>query len=87
MRIGFKNILLMLVGVTLFLNVHSQGYNHVWLLGSTGTDTNVTHPDGRLLFYLDSVSVVGEQRKMAFSSTQATISNENEFSSYAFKYK
>ncbi len=77
MRIGFKNILLMLVGVTLFLNVHSQGYNHVWLLGSTGTDTNVTHPDGRLLFYLDSVSVVGEQRKMAFSSTQATISNEN----------
>ncbi|MBL0071921.1 MAG: hypothetical protein IPP34_08935 [Bacteroidetes bacterium] len=58
-------------------NCLAQGFNHQWLLGSTGIDTNVTSPDARLLFDLLSADTSGENRKLAVWETQANISDAN----------
>ena len=58
-------------------NCFAQGFNHQWLLGSTGIDTNVTSPDARLLFDLLSADTSGENRKLAVWETQANISDAN----------
>jgi hypothetical protein len=57
--------------------VLGQGFNHSWLIGTDQTviDTFVTSPKARILFDLTSDTVIGEVRKMAFSETQATISD------------
>jgi Secretion system C-terminal sorting domain len=73
-----KNILLLFSFIVFQDLALGQGYNHTWLIGSENSfDTFTTSPKARLLFYLDSVSVLGEQRKMAFRATQATISDAN----------
>lgn len=59
---------------------YSQGYNHNWLLGygiRPPTDTNTTFSKARLLFDVNNDTVIGEERKMAFFETQATISDAN----------
>ncbi len=73
-----KRITIIFIAIIWSMKLNAQGFNHAWLIGSENSfDTFTTSPKARLLFYLDSVSVLGEQRKMAFSSTQATISDAN----------
>jgi hypothetical protein len=73
--------LLCIIGFTVsFIPVRlvAQGFNHAWLIGSENSfDTNTTAPKARMLFSLNSDTVIGEQRKMAFAETQATISDAN----------
>jgi len=57
----------------------AQGLNHTFLLGyDIGLfDTNVTSTKARLNFTSGSVNIIPETRKMAFLSTQGTISDQN----------
>ncbi|MBL0343557.1 MAG: hypothetical protein IPP71_23495 [Bacteroidetes bacterium] len=51
-----------------------QGYNHQWLLGSYNFPQD---PKGRILFDVNSLSLLNENRKMPFKGTQANISDSN----------
>ena len=56
----------------------AQGKTHNFLIGYQNTGgTYTTHGKGRLLFDNNSVTVIGENRKMPFLITQANISDEN----------
>jgi hypothetical protein len=69
-----KKIIKYLVAISSFLPVKSfsQGFNHIWLLG---TDTGF--PMGRIEFDSNSYTLVQSQRKMTFKGTEATYSNIN----------
>jgi hypothetical protein len=56
--------------------VFGQGYNHVWLHGEVNIlDTFTTSTKARMLINANNDTILGEQRIMPFSSTQATISD------------
>ena len=58
--------------------VMAQGKTHNFLIGYQNTGgTYTTHGKGRLLLDSNSVTVIGENRKMPFEDTQANISDEN----------
>lgn len=64
-------LILFLFATTL---AHGQGYNHQWLLGSYN---QFNDPKGRMLFDINSYSLVNENRKMPFYGTEANISDAN----------
>ena len=72
-----RNILIVFI-LLLYSNLFSQGYNHVWLLGSENlVDTNTSAPKARFFATSTTDTIIGEQRIMPFSSTQATICDNN----------
>jgi len=78
--IASKSIIKLLVLLMVFSwnQVQSQGKTHNFLIGYGAVlDSFTTHSYGRLLFDNNSVTVVGENRKMAFRAAQGNISDEN----------
>ncbi|MBV6454645.1 MAG: T9SS type A sorting domain-containing protein [Bacteroidetes bacterium] len=78
--IASKSIIKLLVLLLVFSwnQVQSQGKTHNFLIGYGAVlDSFTTHSYGRLLFDNNSVTVVGENRKMAFRAAQGNISDEN----------
>ena len=71
--------ILVLIHCTLNTAVlNAQGYNHVWLHGEINiTDSVTTNPKARILYSQNSATVIGEQRLLPVSGTQATICNQN----------
>ena len=73
-------LLFLLINLISLTNVPliAQGLNHVWLHGEINiTDSVTTHPKAKILYTQSSTTVVGEQRILPVSGTQATICNKN----------
>ena len=74
----YRSTVLLIALFCFSTKITAQGYNHVWLLGSENAfDTNTTAPKARFFADQNLVTVIGEQRNMPFSSTQATICDQN----------
>jgi len=69
-----KGMIPLMIFTALTNFVHSQGYNHTWLLGYLN---NTTNDKGRLNFTDTSVTYITEVRKIPFDATQGNISDEN----------
>lgn len=73
MKSFLKNLLFVLLFASSKV-IFGQGYNHVWLHGEVNIlDTFTTSTKARMLINANNDTILGEQRIMPFSSTQATI--------------
>lgn len=75
-----KKIILSLLQLFISSSLLAQGYNHTFLLGyGNNPDSNCVSnmSKSRLNFSSTSVTIIPETRKMAFSSAQANISDDN----------